>query len=174
MIDDEGFRSNVGVIISNRKGQVFLAKRVNQNAWQFPQGGLNEGENVEDTLFRELEEEVGLTRDTVEIIDSTKSWLRYKLPKKMIRDVKPLCIGQKQKWYLLNFYGDDSQFFFNNCHKPEFDGWQWVNYWYPLRQVIAFKREVYRKALKELAPAFWQTSFKRNRKQYFQQVLDKF
>lgn len=172
MIDAEGFRLNVGVVISNGKGKVFLAKRINQNAWQFPQGGLNEGEDLESALFRELKEEVGLTRDMVKIVNFTKNWLRYKLPRKMIREEEPICIGQKQRWYLLDFYGDDKQFFLNNSAKPEFDGWQWVNYWYPLRQVITFKKEVYRKALKELAPSFWKLSSRRNRSQPLQHILD--
>jgi putative (di)nucleoside polyphosphate hydrolase len=172
MIDAEGFRLNVGIILSNGKGKVFMAKRIYQEAWQFPQGGLNPGETLEGALFRELKEEIGITKDVVKIVGCTKNWLRYKLPKKLIRDIEPICIGQKQKWYLLDFLGDDSQFFFNNSLKPEFDGWQWVNYWYPLRQVIAFKREVYRRALKELAPAFWRLSSKRNCSRPLQYVLD--
>lgn len=172
MIDTEGYRLNVGFIIASKNAKVFLAKRINQNAWQFPQGGLFEEERLEDALFRELKEEVGLSSDMVKIIGCTKNWLRYKLPKKMIRDVEPTCIGQKQKWYLLDFLGDDSQFYFNESAKPEFDGWQWVNYWYPLKQVIAFKREVYRKALKELAPVFWKTYSKNNRSRPLQHILD--
>jgi len=172
MIDAEGFRLNVGVILSNGKGKVFMAKRINQDAWQFPQGGLNTGETLEDALFREIEEEIGINQANVNIAGCTKNWLRYKLPKKLIRDVEPTCIGQKQKWYLLDFLGDDSQFCFNNSVKPEFDGWQWVNYWYPLKQVIAFKREVYRRALKELAPIFWHISSKRNCSKPLPYILD--
>ena len=172
MIDAEGFRLNVGVILSNGKEKIFLAKRINKDAWQFPQGGLNAGESLEEALFREVKEEIGLTKDAVKIISSTKNWLRYKLPKKLIRDVEPTCIGQKQKWYLLDFLGDDSLFYFNNSIKPEFDGWQWVNYWYPLRQVIAFKREVYRRALDELAPAFWRASSKRDCSKPLQYLLN--
>ena len=172
MIDAEGFRLNVGVILSNGRGKVFLAKRINQDAWQFPQGGLNDGEDLDGALFREIKEEIGLDKDVIRIAACTKNWLRYKLPRKLIRDVEPTCIGQKQKWYLLDFHGDDSQFCFNHSDKPEFDGWQWVNYWYPLRQVISFKREVYRKALKELAPAFWKLSSRRNRSQPLQHILD--
>ena len=171
MIDADGYRLNVGFILANRKGEVFWAKRVNQSAWQFPQGGLLEGERTESALFRELKEEIGLADDVVKIIGCTKNWLRYRFPRKMIRDIEPTCIGQKQKWYLLDFCGDDSQFYFNETIKPEFDGWQWVNYWYPLKQVIAFKREVYRKALKELAPMFWKMSSKCNYGKPLQHIL---
>lgn len=156
MIDADGYRLNVGLIIANRQGKVFFAKRIKQNAWQFPQGGLLKGEEAESAVFRELEEEVGLTKDLVAIKGYTKNWLRYRLPKKMIRATKPTCIGQKQRWYLLEFLGEDRQFILTNSHKPEFDDWQWVNYWYPLKRIITFKRVVYLKALKELAPKFWQ------------------
>ena len=172
MLDPEGYRLNVGFIIANERGKIFLAKRIKQDAWQFPQGGLIEGEKLEDALFRELKEEIGLSREVVKIMGHTKNWLRYKLPKKMIRVGEPICIGQKQSWYLLSFSGDDSQFYFNNSTKPEFDGWQWVNYWYPLRRVISFKREVYRKALKELAPIFWKMHSKRNRSKPLQYILN--
>lgn len=152
MIDANGYRLNVGIILANGSGKVFLGKRVNQNAWQFPQGGLDLDENLEETVFRELWEEVGLENDKVEIISHTRQWLKYKLPRKLIRSSKPTCIGQKQKWFLLKMLGEDNDFKLNASGKPEFDDWRWVSYWYPLSQVIHFKRDVYRRALKELAP----------------------
>ena len=155
MIDANGYRLNVGIVLANSMGKVFLGKRVNQNAWQFPQGGLDEKEDIEDTVYRELWEEVGLERDKVVIVGHTRQWLKYKLPKKLIRTTKPLCIGQKQKWFLLRLRGVDTDIRLNLGKKPEFDDWQWVNYWFPLSQVIHFKREVYRRALKELAPMFF-------------------
>jgi putative (di)nucleoside polyphosphate hydrolase len=151
LIDEDGFRSNVGIILANDKGQLLWARRVGQEAWQFPQGGINAGESPEDALYRELHEEVGLTPDQVEVLACTRGWLRYRLPKKYLRKgQKPLCIGQKQKWFLLRMLAEDAEVTFNNGEKPEFDGWRWVSYWYPLSQVISFKREVYRSALKEL------------------------
>jgi putative (di)nucleoside polyphosphate hydrolase len=155
LIDANGYRLNVGIILANHLGKVFLGKRLNQNAWQFPQGGLDLQENLEEAVYRELWEEVGLTRDKVEIIGYTRQWLKYKLPKKLIRSTKPTCIGQKQKWFLLKLIGEDSDINLTANGKPEFDGWQWVNYWFALSQVIHFKREVYRRALKELAPVFF-------------------
>lgn len=153
MIDSEGFRANVGIMLANARGEVLWARRVGQDAWQFPQGGIQQGESPQQALFRELEEEIGLTAKDVEIIATTRGWLRYRLPQRLLRrDSKPLCIGQKQKWFLLKMLSDDSEVRFDNDHKPEFDHWRWVSYWYPLGQVIPFKREVYRRALKELAP----------------------
>jgi putative (di)nucleoside polyphosphate hydrolase len=153
VIDSEGFRPNVGIIVANDDGQLLWARRVGgRNAWQFPQGGINRGESPEQALFRELEEEIGLTDDAVEVLGTTRGWLRYRLPRRFVRKGQnPPCIGQKQKWFLLRMLADDSSVRLDLNDKPEFDHWQWVSYWYPLDQVISFKREVYRRALKELA-----------------------
>lgn len=154
MIDEDGFRPNVGIILANREGQVLWARRVGQDAWQFPQGGIAENESPEDALFRELHEEIGLQVNDVEIVGCTQGWLRYRLPKRFMRyRSRPLCIGQKQKWFLLMLTGSESQVSFAYGNPPEFDDWRWVSYWYPLNQVVSFKREVYRKALNELAPS---------------------
>lgn len=154
VIDAEGFRPNVGIMLANSRGQLLWARRVGgQNAWQFPQGGIQRGETAEQALYRELYEEVGLREQDVAVVASTRGWLRYRLPQRLLRrDSKPLCIGQKQKWFLLQMLADDEAVRFDGAAKAEFDGWQWVSYWYPLAQVVAFKREVYRRALKELAP----------------------
>jgi putative (di)nucleoside polyphosphate hydrolase len=153
VIDSNGFRPNVGIMVANDHGQVLWARRVGgRDAWQFPQGGIDKGESPEQALYRELEEEVGLQSDHVEILASTRGWLRYRLPKRFVRKGQdPVCIGQKQKWYLLRLLGEDSTVRLDLNSKPEFDHWQWVSYWYPLDQVVSFKREVYRRALKELA-----------------------
>jgi len=151
VIDADGFRANVGIILSNQNGQVMWARRVGQNAWQFPQGGIDPNEHPDQALYRELWEETGLRSSDVEILASTNSWLRYKLPKKMIRQYShPLCIGQKQLWYLLQLRSDDDALNLSASAKPEFDQWKWVDYWYPLDQVIYFKRRVYQCALMQL------------------------
>lgn len=151
MIDSRGFRPNVGIIICNSRGQLLWAKRIGQDAWQFPQGGIRHGERLQHALFRELKEEVGLDPEDVEIISSTKGWLYYQLPKNLIRQhSNPVCIGQKQKWYLLGLRAPEDKIDLVSNNTPEFDDWQWVSFWYPLSQVIDFKREVYRQALKEL------------------------
>lgn len=150
MIDNDGFRANVGIIICNRSGQVMWARRYGQHSWQFPQGGINDGESAEQAMYRELYEEVGLKKDDVRIVARSRSWLRYRLPKRLIRhDSKPVCIGQKQKWFLLKLQCDESRVNLSACGHPEFDDWRWVSYWYPVRQVVSFKREVYRKVLDE-------------------------
>ncbi|MFB9886374.1 RNA pyrophosphohydrolase [Balneatrix alpica] len=152
MIDADGFRPNVGIILANAQGQVLWARRIGQDAWQFPQGGIKEHESAEEALFRELYEEVGLSAADVEVLACTRGWLRYRLPKKMVRrHSQPLCIGQKQKWFLLRLLAEDSAVKMDAGPSPEFDHWQWVSYWYPLGQVVSFKREVYRRAMRELS-----------------------
>ncbi|KAA8733836.1 RNA pyrophosphohydrolase [Acinetobacter qingfengensis] len=151
MIDSEGFRPNVGIILANDAGQVLWAKRIGHNAWQFPQGGIQYGETPEQALYRELYEEVGLLPEHVDIIAQTRGWLRYRLPYRYIRtDSNPVCIGQKQKWFLLRLVGSQNNICLNTTEPAEFDEWQWVSYWYPLGQVVNFKRDVYRRALSEL------------------------
>lgn len=153
VIDADGFRANVGIVLANARGQVLWARRVGgRDAWQFPQGGIDVGETAEQALYRELYEEVGLAPDSVQLLGATRGWLRYKLPHKYVRKgPAPVCIGQKQKWFLLRLLAEDAAVQLDLNAKPEFDRWQWVSYWYPLNQVIAFKREVYRRAMRELA-----------------------
>jgi len=150
VIDEKGYRANVGIIICNNQNEVFWARRKGQNAWQFPQGGMKVGETHEAAMFRELKEEVGLEPEHVEIIASTTDWLHYDLPEHLIRyDKKPVCIGQKQYWFLLRMTCDESCVCFNCSDNPEFDDWQWVEYWQPVKEIIEFKRDVYQKALAE-------------------------
>lgn len=153
MIDSEGYRSNVGIILCNGQGRLLWARRIGQNAWQFPQGGIKAHETPEEALFRELYEEVGLQSHQVEIMGCTRDWLRYDLPKRFLRrDSYPVCIGQKQLWYLLRLLSSDAEVKLDQGDQPEFDTWRWVEYWHPLKEVVAFKRDVYRCALEELAP----------------------
>ena len=152
MIDFDGYRPNVGIVICNRNGQVLWAKRCGQNSWQFPQGGINDNESTEQAMYRELYEEVGLQPKDVRILYVSKHWLRYKLPKRLLRyDSKPMCIGQKQRWFLLQLVCDEKSINMQTTKSPEFDGWRWVSFWYPVRQVVSFKKEVYRKAMKEFS-----------------------
>lgn len=151
MIDSEGFRSNVGIVLTNHLGQLFWAKRIGANAWQFPQGGIKKHETAEMAMYRELNEEIGLQPEHVEIIGCTDDWLKYYLPKKFIRyNSLPLCIGQKQVWYLLKLVGEESAVNLKNSDNPEFDSWRWVDYWYPINHVVYFKKDVYTEALTQL------------------------
>jgi len=154
VIDAGGFRLNVGIILINQQRQLFWAKRIGQrDAWQFPQGGIHENESPEDALYRELAEEIGLTKDDVEIVTATNDWLSYKLPKRFIRySSKPLCIGQKQKWFLLRLVSNDQKISLDKCQTPEFDSFKWVHHRYPLKEVVVFKRQVYKLALREFMP----------------------
>lgn len=151
MIDDKGFRLNVGIVLCNDAGHVFWAKRVGMRSWQFPQGGIKPHENPEAAMFRELYEETGLRKNDVDVIGRTRNWLHYRLPERYIRRHSlPLCIGQKQLWFLLRLRATENQIRLDRSTKPEFDAWRWVEYWHPVKEVVYFKREVYRKALTEL------------------------
>jgi putative (di)nucleoside polyphosphate hydrolase len=152
-IDEEGFRANVGIILSNRDGKLLLAGRVGSKGWQFPQGGILRGESDEDAMYRELGEEVGLTDADVEVLGSTEEWLKYRLPDRYVRrGSKPLCIGQKQRWFILRLVTSDDKVRLDASDTPEFDRWRWVEFWRPVNEVIYFKRRVYARALHELGP----------------------
>jgi putative (di)nucleoside polyphosphate hydrolase len=153
VIDIDGFRPNVGIILCNSDRRLFWGRRVGQDAWQFPQGGIRANESPQDAMFRELQEEVGLEPHQVEVLGATRGWLRYRLPDRFIRrHSNPLCIGQKQRWFMLRVICSESDFCLDWSEKPEFDHWRWVKYWYPVDRVVYFKRAVYARALKELAP----------------------
>ena len=153
MIDPDGFRPNVGIILSNPEGQLLWARRIGQNAWQFPQGGMRSDETPSEAMYRELAEEVGLYPEHVEVMGATRGWLRYRLPRQFIRrKSRPVCIGQKQVWFMLRMLCADQDVCLDQTENPEFDRWRWVDYWHPLNEVVAFKRNVYKKALRELAP----------------------
>ncbi|MGE0583170.1 MAG: RNA pyrophosphohydrolase [Steroidobacteraceae bacterium] len=170
VIDRQGFRANVGIVLMRDDGRVFLGRRVGGRGWQFPQGGLREGEAPEAALLRELREEIGLEPGDVHVAGRTERWLRYRLPAKFVRrHQRPLCIGQKQRWFLLRLARADARFRFDQTEEPEFDEWRWADYWEPVREVIPFKRPVYRRALHELGaiafpgglpayPEWWETS----------------
>ena len=150
-IDSEGYRANVGIILADGEGKLLLAGRVGSKGWQFPQGGVLEDEDPEDAMYRELREEVGLERRDVELLGSTSDWIRYQLPDKFVRrNSMPLCIGQKQRWFMLRLLAASENVRFDLGEKPEFDRVRWVNFWRPVNEVIYFKRRVYARALHEL------------------------
>ncbi len=153
MIDPDGYRPNVGIVLIRPDGQVFWARRVRRDGWQFPQGGMNTDETPLEAMYRELREETGLAPEHVAVLGVTPGWLRYRLPQRAIRRRdKLVCIGQKQVWFLLQFTGEEVDLRLDLTNKPEFDLWRWVDFWYPMQHVVAFKRGVYVNALRHLAP----------------------
>jgi putative (di)nucleoside polyphosphate hydrolase len=151
MLDREGYRPNVGIILCNAKNEVFWGKRIREHSWQFPQGGIKRGETPEEAMYRELFEEVGLKPEHVRILGRTKGWLRYEVPNQWIkREWRGSYKGQKQIWFLLRLVGRDNDVSLRASAKPEFDAWRWNEYWIPLDAVIEFKRGVYEQALSEL------------------------
>jgi putative (di)nucleoside polyphosphate hydrolase len=152
MLDREGFRPNVGIILVNQRNEVFWGKRIREHSWQFPQGGINRGESPEQAMFRELHEEVGLRPEHVVILGRTRDWLRYEVPKQWVRrEWRGTYRGQKQIWFLLRMLGRDTDVSLRATDHPEFDAWRWNDYWVPLDAVIEFKRDVYQQALNELS-----------------------
>ncbi len=152
MLDREGFRPNVGIILLNSHNEVWWGKRVREHSWQFPQGGIKYGETPEQAMFRELEEEIGLRAQHVKIVGRTRDWLRYEVPDRFIkRDIRGHYRGQKQIWFLLRMVGRDCDVNLRLTAHPEFDAWRWHAYWVPLDVVIEFKRDVYQRALQELS-----------------------
>jgi putative (di)nucleoside polyphosphate hydrolase len=152
MLDRDGYRPNVGIILCNWRNEVFWGKRVREHSWQFPQGGIKHGETPVQAMYRELGEEIGLQPSHVRILGRTRNWLRYEVPHQwMKREWRGNYRGQKQIWFLLRLVGRDSDVSLRACDHPEFDAWRWNDYWIPLETVIEFKREVYQQALTELA-----------------------
>lgn len=152
MLDRDGFRPNVGIILLNQRSQVFWGKRIRTHSWQFPQGGIDRGENPEQAMYRELHEEVGLLPQHVHVLARTRDWLRYEVPDRFIRrDARGHYKGQKQIWFLLQLVGYDWNLNLRATDHPEFDAWRWNDYWVPLDVVVEFKRGVYEMALTELA-----------------------
>lgn len=167
----DGYRPNVGIIITNDKGKVFWARRITGDGWQFPQGGIRPSESVLEGMYRELLEETGLRSDQVELLAHTKNWLKYDLPQHFLRydsnlskknvskktphnsqqsdDGEPFR-GQKQVWFLLRLKEKNIQPDLSYTNKPEFDQWRWVNCRYALDNIVSFKRDVYENALSEL------------------------
>lgn len=152
MLDREGYRPNVGIILLNRDKKVFWGKRIREHSWQFPQGGIKPGESPETAMYRELMEEVGLLPQHVKVLGRTRDWLRYDVPNTWLRrDWRGNYRGQKQIWFLLQMLGQDGDIYLNASTSPEFDRWRWHEYWAPAEEVVEFKRYVYESALTELS-----------------------
>lgn len=144
-----GYRLNVAMIVLNKDNKVLFCKRRNTENWQFPQGGVDENENIESAMFRELNEEVGLEKENVAIKAVSQNLIYYDIPKNIrSRVLGGKFKGQAQKYFLLKLISGDVDLNIENT--PEFDKHSWVPFWYPLNQVVDFKKEAYRSALIEL------------------------
>ena len=146
----KNYRKGVGIIIVNAKGQFFLGKRIGAEAWQFPQGGIDEGENPEESLYRELHEETGLIKDKVTIITVSKKWLVYHIPHVYQRSNKKYD-GAMQKWFLLRLTGTNEDINLNAVNQAEFDAWKWADKKTAINSVIRFKKGVYASIFSEFA-----------------------
>ncbi len=153
MLDREGYRPNVGIVLANSRREVLWAKRAGEHAWQFPQGGIKHGESPVQAMYRELYEEIGLRPEHVQVLGRTRDWLRYEVPAQWVRrDLRGVYRGQKQIWFLLRLVGRDCDVCLRTTTHPEFDAWRWSHYWEPADSVIEFKRSVYHLMLAELYP----------------------
>ena len=146
-------RLGVGIALLNHENKVFVGKRIDNpaNSWQMPQGGVDHDEDYLFAAYRELREETGIKN--VELIKELDGFTTYKLPTNLLGIIwKGKYKGQKQKWFLLRLKCREEDVDVLHSGHPEFDGWRWVSYWYPVRQVVSFKRDVYRRVMKEFAP----------------------
>ena len=145
------YRSNVGIMMVNEKGYVFVGQRLdnNQNAWQMPQGGIDAGEDPETAAYRELLEETGVKKQDVRFVASSSQWLSYDLPEDLIPILwNGKFRGQKQKWFLFKFLGEDGDINIATKH-PEFSKWKWIPKENLLKEIVPFKKSVYENVLKE-------------------------
>jgi len=144
-IENLPYRANVGLMVLNKSGDVFVAQRLEHyaNAWQMPQGGIDPGEDARAATLRELKEETGITRDKVTIVAETDGWITYELPADLIPKLwNGKYRGQKQKWFLLRFLGEDIDINIET-EEPEFSAWKWITPSALPDVIVPFKRDVY-------------------------------
>ena len=151
------YRSNVGIMMVNEKGYVFVGQRLdnNQNAWQMPQGGIDAGEDPETAAYRELLEETGVKKQDVRFVASSSQWLSYDLPEDLIPILwNGKFRGQKQKWFLFKFLGEDRDINIATEHH-EFSKWKWISKENLLKEIVPFKKSVYENVLKEFKNIYY-------------------
>ena len=148
---NEGYRPNVAMVVINSMNKVLICRRKNTRTWQFPQGGIDNGEDIKKAMYRELSEEIGLSKDDVILVGDSEGTITYDIPKTIRSKVLGGKFkGQEQKWFLLKLKKDNSEIKLDNETFPEFDKYEWVSFWQPLNRIVDFKREAYREALSEL------------------------
>lgn len=148
---EKGWRLGVGIILINQDNKIFMGERIdNKGAWQMPQGGVNVAinESLDNAAKRELYEETGVK--TAKIINRSEGWYYYYLPENLQTKLwGGKFLGQKQKWFLFSFEGTDKEVNLQVDKKPEFNNWQWVNSQDVLHNIVEFKKEIYKKILRE-------------------------
>ena len=156
MNEESNYRLNVGLIIVNTYGKVLICKRKNSNQWQFPQGGIDEGELPIEAAKREIFEEVGIKPSKIKVLGKIKDWVKYEIPKELAKKSfkKKGIVGQKQKWFIFKIKSEACISFVNDPDN-EFDDFAWVSYWHPIALIVSFKKEVYRNVLAELLPIYF-------------------
>ena len=147
---DLPYRPCAGAMIVNVRRQVFVGQRLDSTleAWQMPQGGIDEGETPREAAYRELREETGVTRDKVEFVGKTHGWVTYDLPPELLGKVwGGKYRGQRQKWFLFRFKGQDSDIRIASEH-PEFSTWRWILVDEMVESIVPFKRAVYEEVIR--------------------------
>lgn len=148
------YRPCVGVMLINGAGHVFVGQRRDrdQDAWQMPQGGVEKGEHAEVAALRELEEETGISPQSVSVVAQTEDWLPYELPLELVPNIwKGRFRGQEQKWFLLRFHGADDEINLDTEH-PEFSDWRWLPVDDLVANIVPFKRSVYQRVVEAFRP----------------------
>ena len=157
MRDKKDYRRNVGVIVFNPHGQVWLGHRFGEtgpNCWQFPQGGMDKGEKAKAAAKRELFEETGLIAENMDYLGKHKGWLYYDLPAEVFARRKKLnrYKGQRQKWFAYRYYGDGSDVDLKAHGEQEFSDWKWADLNSVADTVVPFKRDVYEQLIITFSP----------------------
>ena len=152
--NDLNYRPCVGLMVVNTRKNFFTAQRLDftSTAWQMPQGGIDEGEEALHAAYRELSEETSITENDVELLAVSRDWFRYDLPKELVSKLwNGLYRGQKQKWFLMRFIGNDDDINLNT-EIPEFSCWRWSTRQQLIESIVPFKKDLYRAVLKEFQP----------------------
>lgn len=150
------YRSGVGVMLINREKKIFVGKRIDNHsdAWQMPQGGIDAGEDEDEAMFRELKEETGISQEFVQVLKKSEGYYYYNLPYKLQKKFwGGKYLGQKQRWYLAQFDGDDSAVNINT-ETPEFSDWKWIAHDEIVNVIVAFKRGLYEDVIREFLDFF--------------------